>query len=435
MLFGILAVAQYAGPTPRPSGASSSAPAGVSAGRALQTLSIILGPEQKPHRAGSKENEEVRIRILGLLDELGLQSQPFPFEPSAEGLQRLAQRKLDVAFTHPLTSIVARIPGEPRSRPVVLASHYDAAIESPGAGDAGQCVAAILETARALQSQPLKYETWILLTDAEEFGLWGAQAFVEQDHAPWGNRKPVVINFDARGDQGAVLLYETHENNLQAMRLAAQAIAYPRVSTSLMVNVYKRLPNGTDFTIYRNDGWCGWNFAVVAGADRYHTPADNLQNLSPRSIQHFASHAFQLLRSLDKLSPEQLDELDRSQPATFFDVLGLVLIVYPMSWNVWHLVVVASLWSIAWYLGRFQLRPWRVISALLLTIIIAALAYGLGYIIVRGLQAADLSPRNFVSGYQWVVLTFALLAMALLFSLGRMPVGWLRQPKSSTLHR
>ncbi len=313
----------------------------VSATRARETLAVLLGEDELPHRAGKPENEHVRVRLLGLLDQLGLQTWVLPLDIPQAATQRygetIEQIRERVKNVSPMANIVARLEGQPRARPVVLATHYDSAYNAPGAGDAGQCVAAILETARALQAQPLKHEVWILLTDAEEFGLWGSSALVERGQYPWGDQAPIVINFDARGDRGAALLFETHDNNLKAMQVAAGGIGAPRLSTSLMVGVYKRLPNGTDFTVYRRAGWCGWNFAVVAGADRYHTEEDNLANLSSRSLQHFAAHAHGLLKRLDRMSAEELVTLDQSEPATFFDVLGWFLVVYPARWNWWQL--------------------------------------------------------------------------------------------------
>ncbi len=384
----------------------------------------MLGEEERPHRAGTRENELVRVRLLGLLDQLGVQSWVLPMdvpqavaERSKESIDQVRER---VKIVAPMANIVAHIPGEKRSRPVVLASHYDSAYNAPGAGDAGQCVAGILETIRAIKAEPLRYETWILLTDAEEFGLWGAQALIEQNQFPWGDDKPVVINFDARGDRGAVLLYETHEDNFKAMQVAAGGIASPRFSTSLMVNVYRRLPNGTDFTIFRNAGWCGWNFAVVAGADRYHTEEDNLANLSSRSVQHFAAHAHSLLRRLDALPPEELQNLDQSQPATFFDVLGWFLIVYPASWNIWQLGLIIVLVCAGWTTSRAQIRLSRVALVGTAIVLLACVSYGIGWCMVRGLQAADMLPKNFVRHYELIILLFVVAAIACNFAAGRM---------------
>lgn len=402
IVVGCIAALRYTGPPPR-----TAQTEGVSSARALETLDMLLGAEQLMHKAGSKENEHVRVRLLGALDELGTQTWVFPLADDEE------RKRTGMA------NVVARIDGQPRARPVVLATHYDSSRSSPGAGDAGQCVATILETVRALKQTPLRYEFWCLFTDGEERGLWGAKDLLDQGIFPWGSELPLVINFDARGNRGAVLLYETHANNLRAMRLAAAAIAHPRVSTSLMVNVYKRLPNGTDFTVFRNAGWSGWNFAVVAGADRYHTAEDTIANLSPRSVQHFAGHATGLLRSLDDLDAVELETLEDSQPGVFFDILGLILIVYPASWNWWHLGLVSVMMLLACAYTKVRMRWSRCVLVVVVLAIGLVASWAMGLAITRGLQAADVIPRNFVRYYELICLVYLLAAIVVVLGLGR----------------
>jgi Zn-dependent M28 family amino/carboxypeptidase len=64
---------------------------------------------------------------------------------------------------------------------VLLTAHYDTVAGSPGAGDDGIGVAVLLETARALSTANAARNTvMILLTDGEETGLLGAEAFVRE---------------------------------------------------------------------------------------------------------------------------------------------------------------------------------------------------------------------------------------------------------------
>ena len=310
------------------------------------------------------------------------------------------------------------------ARPLVLATHYDACPQGPGAGDAGQCVAAILETLRVLKTQPLHYDLWCIFTDGEERGLWGAKDLVKRNDLPWGDAQPLVINFDARGDRGAALLYETHIKNLRAMVIASPALAPPKVSTSLMVNVYQRLPNGTDFTAYRQAGWPGWNFAVIGGAERYHTAEDTLGNLSPRSIQHFASHALNLVRRLDSLPAEELQSIEDSEPGVFFDLLGFVLITYPASWNWWQLGCAVVLWLAACVFARRRMRLGRVVLVAG-SIAVALLVSGLtGWAIARGLKAADVLPRRYVNYGEMICLLYPLAAGLVVMSLARWLSRW-----------
>ncbi len=406
---GILAAYRVSGPPPHSRDSSQ-----VSAVRAMQTLDMLLGDPEQSHPAGSRENELFRVRLLGALDELGAKTIQLPFEPmpleQARRTGRLGEKE---SFVAPTVNIIAHIPGLPRSRPVVVATHYDACRTAPGAGDAGQCVAAVLETLHHLKQAPLQHEFWCVFTDSEEFAMHGARALVDRDDLPWGDARPIVINLDARGDQGAVLLYETHVNNLAAMRLAADALADPKLSTSLMVNVYRFLPNATDFTIFQKAGWIGWNLAVIGGAERYHTPDDSLENLSMRSLQHFAAHTSRLLKRLDQLDDSQFDALSHSQPAVFFDWLGIVLLVYPASWNWWQWIILAVAWAILYAMRRSSIRLSRVFTALGMASAIVALCACIGMMLASALRAADVLPRPFVRYDEWISLLYAAVGMLL----------------------
>lgn len=412
LIVGVVAALRYLGPAPQSHDAS-----GPSASRAIETLDMLLGEEQRIHAAGSKENEHVRVRLLGALSELGAETWVLP-------LANDNGQRADMA------NIIARVPGQRRVRPLILATHYDACPQGPGAGDAGQCVAAILELLRVLKQQPLQYELWCVFTDGEERspvegrGLRGSSDLVARSDYPWGSEQPIVINFDARGDRGAVLLYETHVANLRAMRIVASALATPRVSTSLMVNVYRRLPNGSDFTTFRNAGWPGWNFAVIAGADRYHTADDTIANLSPRSIEHFAAHAYSLTRRLDTASEEELRSLEDSEPAVFFDILGQFLVVYPASWNWIHLASVGALWLASWLVSKRPIRLsrcWLTVGLIAGAVVACGIA---GWAITRGLQAADVLPRRFVQHSEWICLLYPLAAAFSVAFLGRRLAAW-----------
>jgi Peptidase family M28 len=109
---------------------------------------------------------------------------------------------------------MARIPGvrgtnQPASA-VALVCHYDSVPTGPGASDDGAAVAAVLETARARKAGPaLRNDVMLLLTDGEEVpgALPGAEAFAKD--CPWMKDIGCVLNFDARGVSGPVLMYET----------------------------------------------------------------------------------------------------------------------------------------------------------------------------------------------------------------------------------
>ena len=194
-----------------------------SAARALDMLRTILGDES-PHPAGSLANDQVRDRLVAQMRELGLSVQKHPSTILTGG-------------KYSLCNVLARLPNSSSSgQPLVLATHYDSVEAGPGAGDAGSCVAALLETARALQhGEPLRRPVYLLITDGEEKGLLGALSFVKEHQL--SGEKPFVLNFDARGSSGPSLMYETHRGNLATIGWMARSLPSPCFTSSAYVTV------------------------------------------------------------------------------------------------------------------------------------------------------------------------------------------------------
>ncbi|HKH20953.1 MAG TPA: M20/M25/M40 family metallo-hydrolase [Gammaproteobacteria bacterium] len=211
-------------------------------------------------------------------------------------------------------NVVARLKGAESGRATMLVSHYDSATNSFGASDNGTAVAALLETARALKSSPpLKDDLIFLFTDGEEAGLLGAKAFV--DEHPWAKDVRLVLNFDARGNSGSAIMFETSNQNGALIKGFARSAPYP-VATSLSYEIYKRLPNNTDFTEFRRAGLAGLNFAYLNGATAYHSRLDNIANTDERSLQHQGSYALALAHQFG----DDKEDLKKEGNAVYFNI-------------------------------------------------------------------------------------------------------------------
>src|SRR6185436_18317813 len=93
-------------------------------------------------------------------------------------------------------------------------------------GDDGAGVATLLETARALRAGPrLKNDVILLFSDGEETNLRGARLFVTEH--PWIDGVRLVHNFEARGNAGPSILFETSPANGRLMSEVAAAAPYP----------------------------------------------------------------------------------------------------------------------------------------------------------------------------------------------------------------
>ncbi len=357
------------------------------------------------HPAGSIENSAVRGRLVDLLKQHGW-------------VVEIQSRHVKGTDRHPaveLHNVIAQRPEQVglSLQPLVLASHYDSCRFGPGAGDAGGCVAAVVEAGRllTLQTEKLKRPVYLLFTDGEELVLLGAVEFVRSH--PLSLQKPLVLNFDARGTSGPVVMYETHAGNAAAIDKWVNSTARPRVTGSLFTAVYRSMPNGTDFSVFRNAGWQGFNFAILDGAHRYHQPDDTLANLDPRSVQHFGEQALAVSR---KIASSGEDLTPTNENAVFFDVLGLYVVQFPL-W--WCLPIRFALLILAVQLyGRQILRCGALKQAFwvwltMLLIIVAAPI--VGWIVSACIRGTMILPRPFVSYGHFI--SFAMWWVSVVMSL------------------
>src|SRR4030095_8333053 len=106
---------------------------------------------------------------------------------------------------------------------------------------------------------------------------------------PWMKDVGLVLNFEARGNSGPSLMFETSTGNGWLMEQFAKAAPYP-VATSLSYEIYKLLPNDTDFTIFKDAGFSGFNFSYIDGYAYYHSAIDSVETIDERSLQHHGSY-------------------------------------------------------------------------------------------------------------------------------------------------
>src|SRR5918992_5857227 len=289
----------------------ASAPANeFSAERAFSHVQQIA---ERPHPVGSTANAEVRDYLVGQLEDLGLR--PTVQEATSA---RTKEGTASIARVH---NIHARIPGSSPTGHVVLVAHYDSVPRGPGAADDGAGVAAILEIARAISSSsPPRNDIDIVFTDAEEPWLLGAQAFVRDDRLD--PRRSVVLNLEARGTSGPALMFQSSSDN--ASVIPALASVQRPITSSGWEACYQLLPGDTDFTVFRNAGFAGMNFAFFEDSARYHTPEDSSANLDPASLQHMGST---VLATAHHFAGQDLG-VPRGGSLTYFTVLG-ELVHYP----------------------------------------------------------------------------------------------------------
>jgi len=369
-----------------------------------RAMAHVVEIAKAPHPMGSEESARVRGYIVTELGKLGLTA----------GIQ-----KGDIVAVLPhrvesatVLNILVRIPGTASTAPVMLASHYDSVPAGPGAGDDGAAVAAMLETVRALRTgPPLRNDLILLFTDGEEGGLLGARVF--RSH-PWSTEPGIVLNFEGRGSAGPVYMFQSSRPNGWMIRELAKAAPHP-VASSLMAEVYRRMPNDTDLTIFMEGGLDGLNFAFVDGSRAYHTDLDTADNLSEASLMHHGSYMLSLARHFGNLD---LTQKSREQ-VVYFDIAGRGLVVYPEDWN-WPLFAGLAVFScfVLWVAARRSVQRAKGVvggaALMLLSIVLTAmLVWGLTGLLVQMLGDDLRLPVGSTGGDHWFFAAFALAAVAM----------------------
>jgi hypothetical protein len=315
VLAAILAVVIFErkGPAPLPSDAP---PDRFSAARAITSVASIVG-DGTPHPIGPPAHDVVRDRVVGQFRQLG-----YPVSLQ----QRFACNAYATCAN--VANILATLPGDPRADVLMLSAHYDSVGAGPGATDDGVGVATLLEVARAIRHEHFRNTILFVITDGEEDGLLGAEGFIADANASRG--VAAVINIDNRGTSGRSFLFETSRQNRWLMPLLARGLPRP-LASSFFFNLYELLPNDTDLSVFKRAGIAGINFAAVGRVAHYHTPLDNLEHVTPSTVQDHGDHVLGMARMLANANLGQ----SKNGDAVFFDLLSLQLVWWPQSWTPW----------------------------------------------------------------------------------------------------
>ena len=295
----------------------------------------------KQHYVGSEAHKNVQNYIVAELNEMGLETEI--------QTQTAINRKWAAATT--AQNIIAKVKGSENGKALMLLSHYDSSTHSSlGASDAGSGVAIILEGVRAFLSKNKtpKNDIIILLSDAEELGLLGAQAFVNE-HS-WTKDIGLILNFEARGSGGpSYVLMETNGKNSKLLSEFLAAEPNFPAANSLMYGVYKKLPNDTDLTIFRQDANInGFNFAFIGDHFDYHTAQDSYERLDKETLLHQADY---ITTTLNYFAFSDLENLDSDKDFIYLNFPFSKLLIYPFSWVTPLLVIAIVFFLILIFFG------------------------------------------------------------------------------------
>jgi hypothetical protein len=352
----------------------------------LRQLAAEIG--SRPH--GSAEADRTVELLAQRLRELpGLEVQIQEAEGALVGPER--------ASAYRVRNVLARLPGREPGAAVLISAHYDSHADAPGAGDNGVAVAAAVEVARALAAgPPLRHAVIFNLNGGEEYGLVGADAFLQH---PWAREVQAVLNLDSAGPGGKSLLFRATQG--ASGLLEAYARAVPRPFGSVVGEDLFRaalVPSDTDFRVYNDRGLHALDMAFIEDGYAYHTRLDTPDRVTSGSLQHVGDNTLALARAL---AEGPLPPSPQPGPFLYYDLLGVVMFVYSAR----TALVLAGLSTLG-VLGALFVA-WRRGG-----VAPAAMGWGAGVALV-GLLAGLIAP--------------AALALGVSLGLGR-PHGWYATP-------
>ena len=259
--------------------------------------------------AGTRANADARRYVIEQLKQSGFEVR----------VQETDARRRDEGITARVSNVIGVLPGR-RPEAIGLLSHYDSVAEAPGAGDDALGVAVALETARVFGARrDREWSLFVLVTDGEEKGLMGAAALVGDRDVT--DRLRAYLNVEAIGSSGVPVLFETGPGNRWLTDAWARNAPHPR-GGSYAIEIYRRLPNDTDFSILKTQDIPGLNFAAIGDSYAYHTPRDTSDRLSAKTIRTMGENAVAIVDAL-----QRADITVRSPGEhTFFDIGGTVAV-------------------------------------------------------------------------------------------------------------
>lgn len=345
--------------------------------RAHEELTQLL-PNEQPHYVDSTANRDVEKRLVARLESFG-------YRPEIQDANICKDWSRGVSRCTRVRNIIVHIKGEMAGQGILLSAHYDSVPAGPGGSDAGAAVATLVEIARLLADEKQPRNSIVLLfNEGEEFGLFGARAFMKEH--PLAKQLKLALNIEARGSAGKSVMFETGEDSGWLVSEYAKGTTAP-LSSSLFYEVYKYLPNDTDLTVFKEHGLQGLNFAHAELETHYHTPLDNLDNLQPGTIQLHGDNVWHVLKQVKDRDLSQVELGNR----VYTDVLGLTIIQWPESWTI--AISIGLLIVLFWTSFRFYqkqlLTNGNALSTMGMMVLAIFIAGLIAFLFQKGVQWID----------------------------------------------
>ncbi len=261
--------------------------------------------------------------------------------------------------------IITKIGTNPKGT-IAFAAHYDSQPNTPGAADDAAPIATMLSIMETIKDKSYENDIAFIITDGEETGLSGASLFTQLN--PLAPKIEFLFNFEARGNSGPLLGFEPNTKNNFTMDMYLD-LEYSMAS-SLMYDVYRLMPNDTDFTHFKKLDIGGISMAITEGFVNYHSMTDTPENIDKSSLYHYGKIITQLI---DKLGNDSL-EADHSYDMTYFNTIGYHSVQYKPIWNL--ILLILSILLFVLYIPLLESKKSfvKIIIGLFNTILFLALS-------------------------------------------------------------
>jgi hypothetical protein len=179
-----------------------------------------------------------------------------------------------------------------------------------------------LEAARVLAARASpRWSLMVMFTDGEEDGLLGAAALLDDEDVR--ARLKTVINVEAMGGDSPVPLFEAGPGNGWLTGVWARAAPRPR-GGSVNYEIYRRMPNDTDFSVFKAARIPGLNLAATGDIYTYHSALESPARVTSSALGQAGAT---VVAVVDALQSEDITRRTADE-ATYFDVLRLMAVAW-----------------------------------------------------------------------------------------------------------
>lgn len=336
---------------------------------------------------GDEENSAaVRNYIVATLDSYGIGS-----EVIKHRARYAYDEKNDTPVPYAPQNIYAEIAGA-SGTDVLLVCHYDscpykikygeASEGSHGAIDDGYGVSVVLELARIYaKASGLKNGIKLAFTDAEEVGVLGSEALVEE-YGDWLENVNLVINVEARGETGPVYMFQSSPNNRKLIEFYRHA-GFP-YTFSLAAQIYDMMPNDTDLSPFIESGYAGLNIATLDSLKTYHNEKDVFTSIDEKTFSKYCDTLLPLLDEYTKSAKySDMNYFECSSDALFFTLFPNAMIVYDeaVGW-VFFAITLALIIALVTVLAiKKKINLLKAAISLAIDLGLLAVICGLGFVV------------------------------------------------------